>query len=165
MRLIAALLFALVSVVCEGQTTDIFLMAGSDFTRPGMRANLNIGVGRSMTSLNKIKIGNEATFSYTYENAGSHGFWHTDKGAHTESIGLMKNIPIGKQIIYSWQQVGITSLTGGEKGVQNRLYSGASIGYIIPVKGKWSLWLQESYNKVETVPWYTTTSIGVDYSF
>ena len=28
-----------------------------------------------------------------------------------------------------------------------------------------SVWIQESYNKVVTVPWYTTTSAGYTYSW
>jgi hypothetical protein len=28
-----------------------------------------------------------------------------------------------------------------------------------------SIWLQETYSKVNTVPWYTTSSVGYTYSF
>src|SRR5450631_2006716 len=57
-------------------STDFFIMPGSDFDRPGLvpRANLNIGIGHTFGFLKKGPIGNELTFGYTYENAGTHGF-------------------------------------------------------------------------------------------
>src|ERR1700729_2505476 len=60
-------------------STDFFIMPGSDFDRPGLvpRANLNIGIGHTFGFLKKDPIGDEVTFAYTYENAGS-GFWHSD---------------------------------------------------------------------------------------
>src|ERR1039458_5415589 len=58
-----------------GTSTDLFLMPGSDFDRPGLvpRANLNIGIGHTFGFLKKDPIGDELTFTYTYENAGSDG--------------------------------------------------------------------------------------------
>src|ERR1700756_5497994 len=80
----------------SGTSTDLFIMPGSDFVRPGLgtRANLNIGLGHTFGFLKKDPFGDELTFGYTYENAGSHGFFHTPFGAHTEAIGIMKNFPI-----------------------------------------------------------------------
>jgi hypothetical protein len=159
-------LFAL-SVGCHAQSTDIFLMPGSDFTRPGLhpRANLNIGIGHTLGPLKRSPVGDEVTLAYTYENAGSHGFWHTSQGSHTESIGLMKNLTLGPLGLYTWQQIGITSLTGTPKSVQNRLYSGSSLGVIWHFSHSSGVWFQETYNKVETVPWYTSSSIGYVISF
>src|SRR5580693_9985882 len=76
-----------------GTSTDFFIMPGSDFDRPGLvpRVNLNIGIGHTFKFLNKDPIGDELTFGYTYENAGSHGFFHTNFGSHTEALGIMKN--------------------------------------------------------------------------
>jgi hypothetical protein len=73
-----------------GTSTDFFIMPGSDFDRPGLvpRANLNIGIGHTFKFLNKDPIGDELTFHYTYENAGSHGFFHTNFGSHTEALGI-----------------------------------------------------------------------------
>src|SRR5580704_15119992 len=77
----------------SGTSTDLFVMFGSDFDRPGLlpRANDNIGIGHTFGFLKKDPFGDELTFGYTYENSGTHGFLHTDFGEHTESIGLMKN--------------------------------------------------------------------------
>src|ERR1700679_4223864 len=60
-------------------STDLFVMFGSDIDRPGSlpRANYNIGIGHTFAFLKKNPIGDELTFSYTYENAGTHGFLHT----------------------------------------------------------------------------------------
>lgn len=121
-----------------------------------------------MKSLGRVPLGDEITFSYTYENGGSHGFWHTDQGSHTETVGLMKNVamPGSKSLgAYTWIQSGLTSMTGGAASVQNRLYSGSSIGLIYHFTPHTSVWLQESYNKVTTVPWYTSTSIGYALSW
>jgi len=152
-----------------GTSTDLFVMAGSDFDRPGLlpRANYNIGIGHTFAFLKKDPIGDELTFGYTYENAGTHGFWHTRNGEHTEQIGVMKNfaLPATKMWTgYTWLQTGITSYTGSAH-VQNRLDSGASIGAIVHFTMRHSLWLQESYGKVVTVPWYTTSSLGYAYSW
>lgn len=150
-------------------STDLFIMIGSDFDRPGLlpRANYNIGIGHTFGFLKKDPIGDELTFGYTYENAGSHGFLHTDFGEHTESAGVMKNFSLPKTKVvtgYTWVQSGITSFTGNAR-VRNRLDSGLSLGVIVHFNGKNSIWIQEGYSKVVTVPWYTTSSIGYTYSW
>jgi hypothetical protein len=150
-------------------STDLFIMFGSDFDRPGLlpRANYNIGIGHTLGFLKKDPIGDELTFGYTYENAGSHGFLRTSYGEHTESAGVMKNFSLPKTKIvtgYTWLQSGITSYTGNAH-VQNRLDSGVSLGAIVHFNNRNSIWIQESYSKVVTVPWYTTTCIGYTYSW
>src|ERR1700680_2600114 len=62
-----------------GTSTDLYVMFGSDFDRPGLipMANLNIGIGHSVGFLKRDPLGDELTVSYTYENAGTHGFIHT----------------------------------------------------------------------------------------
>ena len=150
-------------------STDLFVMFGSDFDRPGLvpRANYNIGIGHTFGFLKKDPFGDELTFGYTYENAGAHGFLHTDFGEHTESVGVMKNfsIPRTKMVTgYSWLQTGPTSYTGNSH-IENRLDSGVSLGAIVHLSRSNSIWIQESYSKVVTVPWYTTTSIGYTYSW
>jgi hypothetical protein len=150
-------------------STDIFLMAGSDFDRPGLlpRANLNLGIGHTFAFLKKDPLGDEVTFAYTYENAGSHGYFHTAHGEHTEQLGLMKNFNLPKTTSvsgYTWLQSGITSYTGYAH-VENRVASAVSIGAIAHLSFHSSIWLQETYSKVNTVPWYTTSSIGYTYSF
>jgi hypothetical protein len=66
-----------------GTSKDLFVMFGSDFDRPGLlpRANYNIGIGHTFGFLKKDPVGDELTFGYTYENAGTHGFLHTPKGS------------------------------------------------------------------------------------
>jgi hypothetical protein len=153
----------------EGPSTDLFVMAGSDIDRPGSlpRANYNIGIGHTFRFLKRNPLGDELTLGYTYENAGTHGFLHTDFGEHTEQIGVMKNFALPKIRIltgYTWLQSGITSYSGYSHTL-NRLATGASIGAILHLSFHSSIWIQESYNKVVTVPWYTTSSIGYTYSW
>ena len=150
-------------------STDFFVMIGSDFDRPGSlsRANYNIGIGHTFGFPKKDPIGDELTFGYTYENAGTHGFLHSAYGEHTESAGVMKNFSLPKtktMTAYTWLQSGITSYTGNAH-VQNRLDSGVSLGTIVHFNNNNSIWIQESYNKVVTVPWYATSSIGYTYSW
>jgi len=79
----------------------------------------------------------------------------------------MKNFSIPKTKLisgYTWIQSGITSYTGNGQ-VANRFYSGVSLGAMIHLSRKSSIWIQESYNKVITMPWYTTTSVGYTYSW
>ena len=152
----------------EMPSTDLFVMFGSDFNRPGLlpRANYSIGVGHTFDFLKKNPVGDELIVDYTYENSGSHGFLHTDFGEHTESVGIMGNFAIPKTKTlagYTWLQSGITSYSGNMH-VWNRLASSASIGLMIRVNRHYSLWIQESFNKVVTVPWYTTTSVAYVYS-
>jgi hypothetical protein len=152
-----------------GTSTDLFVMMGLDVDRPGAlpRANYNIGIGHTFGFLKKDPIGDELTFAYTYENAGSHGFLHTQFGEHTETLGVMKNFSIPKAKAlggYTWLQAGPTSYTGHAE-VQNRLYSGAAVGLVIHFTDHHAIWVQESYNKVVTVPWYTTSSLGYTYSW
>ena len=144
-------------------------MFGSDFDRPGLvpRANYNIGIGHTFGFLNKCLIGDELTFAYTYENAGTHGFLHTLLGEHTESVGVMKNfsVPGTKRLTgYTWLQGGITTYTGSQS-VENRFVSSVSLGAVVHFSRSSSVWLQESYNKVVTVPWYTTASVGYTFSW
>lgn len=150
-------------------STDLFVMFGSDFDRPGLlpRANYNLGIGHTFSFLKKDPFGDELTFGYTYENSGSHGFLHTDFGEHTESLGVMKNFSIPKTKVvtgYTWLQTGLTTYTGNAH-LENRLDSGVSLGAIIHFSRSNSIWIQESYSKVVTIPWYTTTSIGYTYSW
>lgn len=153
----------------SGTSTDLFVMFGSDFDRPGLlpRANYNIGIGHTMGFLKKSPLGDELTFSYTYENSGSHGFLHTDFGEHTETVGLMKNFPVpGARVVtgYTWLQGGLTTYTGNPQ-IENRFVSGVSLGAVVHLSKNSSIWIQESFNKVVTVPWYTTSSIGYTYSW
>jgi hypothetical protein len=116
-------------------STDLFVMFGSDFDRPGLvpRANYNIGLGHTFGFLKKDPLGDELTFGYTYENSGTHGFLHTNFGEHTESGGVMKNFALPKTKVvtgYTWLQTGITTYTGNPK-LQNRLDSGVSLGAIV----------------------------------
>jgi hypothetical protein len=153
----------------SGTSTDLFVMAGSDIDRPGLlpRANYNIGIGHIFAFLKKDPLGDEFTFSYMYENAGSHGFLHTNYGEHTESLGIMKNFPLPRTKAlsgYTMIQSGITSYTGNTH-VQNRLDSGVSLGAIVHCNNNNSIWIQESYGKAVTVPWFTTASIGYTYSW
>jgi hypothetical protein len=152
-----------------GTSTDLFVMFGSDLARPGLlpKANYNIGLGHTFKFLKKDPIGDELTFSYTYENAGSHGFLHTDFGSHTEALGLMKNfgLPKTKRITgYTWIQGGLTSMTGNPT-VENRFYDGEALGIIVHLTEHSSVWVQELFNKIVTVPWYTTASIGYTRSW
>jgi hypothetical protein len=151
-----------------GTSTDLFVMLGSDFVRPGLvpKANYNIGIGHTFGFLKKDPIGDELTFAYTYEDAGS-GFWHSEFGSHTESFGVMKNfgLPKTKRVSgYTWVQVGITSFTGNAH-VQNRFYDGESVGAVVHFNDHNSIWIQEMFNKIVTTPWYTTTSIGYTKSW
>jgi hypothetical protein len=152
-----------------GTSNDLFVMFGSDFVRPGLapRANYNIGLGHTFAFLKKDPLGDELTFSYTYENGGSHGFFHTDFGSHTEALGIMKNfgLPRIKHITgYTWIQAGLTSMTGNPR-VEDRFYDGEALGAIIHFSNHSSIWIQELFNKIVTVPWYTTTSIGYTRSW
>lgn len=153
----------------SGTSTDFFVMPGSDFDRPGLvtRANLNIGIGHTFGFLKKDPLGDELTFAYTYENAGAHGFFHTDYGAHTETLGVMKNFDIPKTKVvaaYTWIQAGVTSLTGFSHTL-NRFYDGEALGAVIHFNKHSSTWIQETYNKIPTIPWYTTTGIGYTWSW
>jgi hypothetical protein len=153
----------------SGTSNDLFVMFGSDLVRPGLepKANYNIGLGHTFGFLKKDPFGDEITFGYTYENAGSHGFLHTGYGSHTEAFGLMKNfgIPRTKRLTgYTWIQGGITSLTGNP-ALQNRFYDGESLGLIVHFTDHHSIWIQETYNKIVTLPWYTTASIGYTRSW
>ena len=157
------------AMAMSGTSTDLFLMPGSDFDRPGLvpRVNLNIGIGHTFGFLKKDPIGDELTIAYTYENAGSHGFFHTDFGSDTEALGVMKNfgLPKTKAVSgYTMVQAGLTSFTGYAH-VENRFYDGEALGAMIHFDDHNSIWIQESYNKIPTVPWYTTTSIGYAWSW
>ena len=152
-----------------GTSNDLFVMFGSDLVRPGLlpRANYNIGFGHTFTFLKKNPIGDELTFSYTYENAGSHGFLHTDFGSHSETLGIMKNfgLPKTKRITgYTWVQGGLTSMTGNTY-IGNRFYDGEALGMIVHFTDHSSIWIQELFNKIVTVPSYTTASIGYTRSW
>jgi hypothetical protein len=152
----------------SGTSTDLFVMLGSDIDRPGdlPKANYNIGIGHTFGFLHKDPIGDELTFAYTYEDAGS-GFWHSPFDSDTESIGVMKNFGLPKTKVvtgYTWVQIGITSFTGGP-ATQNRFYDGESLGAIIHFNEHNSIWIQETFNKIVTVPWYTTTSVGYTWSW
>jgi hypothetical protein len=152
----------------SGTTSDLFIMPGADFVRPGLKpkTNFNVGLGHTFSALHKDPFGDELTFAYTYENAGMHGFWHTPFGSHTEAAGIMKDfsIPKAKALgAYTWIQLGLTSLTGSNY-VQNRLYSGEAGGVVVHLSSHDLIWLQETY-KIVTTSWYTSTNVGYVWSW
>ncbi len=65
---------------------------------------------------------------------------------------------------YTWVQGGITTMTGNAF-LENRFYDGESLGAIVHFNYQHSIWIQETYNKIVTVPWYTTASIGYTRSW
>src|SRR5580704_7719995 len=139
----------------SGTSTDLFVMLGSDFDRPGWvpAANYNIGIGHTFGFLKKDPIGDEITVAYTYESGGP-SFWHSAVNSDTESLGIMKNfgLPKTKRVTgYTWVQIGLTRYTGAG-GVQNRFYDGESIGAIAHFSNHSSIWIQETFNKIVTVP-------------
>ena len=151
-----------------GTSTDLYLMLGSDLDRPGWvpAANYNIGIGHTFGFLKKDPFGDELTVAYTYESGGP-SFWHSTINSDTESIGVMKNfgLPKTKRVTaYTWVQIGLTSYTGGG-AVQNRFYDGESIGAIVHFTDHSSIWIQETFNKIVTVPWYLTSSVGYTWSW
>ena len=152
----------------SGTSTDLFIMLGSDFDRPGLlpKSNYNIGIGHTFGFMKKDPIGDELTFGYTYEDGGS-GFWHSQFGSHTESFGIMKNfgLPKTKHVTgYTWVQAGISTFTGNPR-LQNHFYNGDALGAIVHFNDHNSIWIQEMFNKITTAPWYTTTSIGYTWSW
>jgi hypothetical protein len=152
----------------SGTSTDLFVMLGSDFVRPGNlpKANYNIGIGHTFGFLKNDPIGDELTFSYTYEDGGS-GFWHSQNGSHTEAIGVMKNFSLPKQKLvtgYTWLQGGISTFTGNPS-LQNHFYFSPAAGVVIHLNVHNSIWIQEMLNVITTVPAYTTTSIGYTRSW
>lgn len=170
MRTLISLLALSLSLVAGAQSpaTDVFLMPGTDVVRPGneLKSNLNIGIGHTFEFTKNSPVGDELTASYTYENAGSAEWIYSGYGAHTEALGVMRNFVLGKSPVglYTWQQLGITSLTGG-RNVQNRLFLASSLGLAIHFTPHQAIWVQEQINRVSTVPWCTTTSVGYVFSF
>jgi hypothetical protein len=169
--LVLPILLALFSFMAFAQSTDVFVMGGTDVTRPGsnLRTNLNVGIGHTEKFLKKNPFGDELTFSYTYENGGGHGFFHSGYGSHTENIGIMKNFSLPvvnkeKVTFYTWPLIGVTSMTGAPK-VENRLYLGAAFGVIYHVSPHFGIWTQATWNKVLTTPWYMSYTTGPTFSF
>ena len=151
-----------------GTSTDLYIMMGSDFVRPGLvpKANYNIGIGHTFGFMKKDPFGDELTFAYTYEDGGN-GFWHSQFGSHTEGFGVMKNFGLPKTKVvtgYTWIQGGISTFTGNPK-LQNHFYNGESLGAVVHFNNFNSIWIQETFNKIISVPWYTTTSIGYTRSW
>jgi hypothetical protein len=147
--------------------TDFTIYAGSDFVRPGglPRANLQFAIGHRFDWLLKNPLGSVLVFNYAYENAGTHGFFHTKFGSHSEDLGVMRDFRISKEHHisgYNLLQVGISTLTGDT--VTNHFNFNENVGVKFHLNRFNAIWVQETYNKVVTVPWYTVTEIGYTYS-
>jgi hypothetical protein len=73
----------------SGTSTDLYIMLGSDFDRPGLlpKANYNIGIGHTFGFLKKDPIGDELTFAYTYEDEGGHRL-HVGSSGYYKPHGL-----------------------------------------------------------------------------
>lgn len=159
-------LMVVLSVSVLSQKNDFFLMGGSSFVRPGWKgkANVNVGYGRIFESLDGFLLGNEITASYTYENAGE-GFFGANYATHTSTAGVMRMFDLSKRYaVYTWPVIGMTSMTGGGK-VQNRLYAGAGLGFVIRLREGNSIWIQPTYNKVASYPAYASLGIGYVFSW
>ena len=53
----------------------------------------------------------------------------------------------------------------GNPTVENRFYDGEALGMIIHFNDHSSIWIQELFNKIVTVPWCTTARIGYTRSW
>ena len=105
--------------------------------------------------MKKDPFGDELTLAYTYEDAGS-GFWHSDFGSDTEALGVMKNfaIPKTKWVTgYTWVQSGISSFTGGFRTCRITSTTGNPSARVMHFNVHNSIWIQETFNKILTVPW------------
>ena len=147
--------------------TDFTVYVGSDFVRPGglPRANLQFAVGHKFDGLLKDPLGSVLVFNYAYENAGTHGFFHTQYGSHSEDFGVMRDFHISERHHvsgYNLLQAGMSTLTGDT--VSNHFNFNENVGVKFHINRFNAIWVQETYNKVVTVPWYTVTSIGYTYS-
>ena len=147
--------------------TDFTVYVGSDFVRPGglPRANLQFAIGHRFDWLLKDPLGSVLVFNYAYENAGTHGFFHTQYGSHSEDFGVMRDFHISEKHHvsgYNLLQAGISTLTGDT--VTNHFNFNENVGVKFHINRFNAIWVQETYNKVVTVPWYTVTSIGYTYS-
>jgi hypothetical protein len=83
------------------------------------------------------------------------------------TFAFMKNfgLPKTKRLTgYTWVQGGITSMTGNQF-VENRFYNGDALGLIVHFNDHNSIWIQEMFNKLVTIPWYTTASVGYTRSW
>ena len=148
--------------------TDFTVYVGSDFIRPGglPRANLQFAVGHRFDSILKDPLGSVLVFNYAYENAGTHGFFHTQFGSHSEDLGVMRDFHISEKHHvsgYNLLQAGISTLTGDTE-LHNHFNFNENVGVKFHINRFNAIWVQETYNKVVTVPWYTVTSVGYTYS-
>ena len=148
--------------------TDFTVYVGSDFIRPGglPRANLQFAIGHKFDGLLKDPLGSVLVFNYAYENAGTHGFFHTQFGSHSEDFGVMRDFRISKEHHisgYNLLQAGISTLTGDTE-LHNHFNFNENVGVKFHINRFNAIWVQETYNTVVTVPWYTVTSIGYTYS-
>jgi hypothetical protein len=57
-----------------------------------------------------------------------------------------------------------SSITG-HAHVENRFYDGEPFGTVVHFNTHNSIWIQETFNKIPTVPWYTPTGIGYTWSW
>ncbi len=53
----------------------------------------------------------------------------------------------------------------GNVHVETRFYNGEALGAIVHFSGHSSIWIQATFSKVVTVPWYATIGIGYDWSW
>jgi len=147
--------------------TDFTVYVGSDFVRPGglPRANLQFALGHRFESILKDPLGSVLVFNYAYENAGTHGFFHTQYGSHSLDLGDMRDFHISREHHisgYNLLQAGVSILTGPT--ASNHFNFNENVGVKFHINRFNAIWVQETYNKVVTVPWYTVTSIGYTYS-
>jgi hypothetical protein len=53
----------------------------------------------------------------------------------------------------------------GTPHLQNHFYDGESLGGSVHFNNRNSIWFQDTFNKISTVPWYTTVSVGYTRSW
>jgi hypothetical protein len=67
----------------------------------------------------------------------------------------MKNfaVPKTKRVSgFKWIHAGITTLTGNAT-LQNHFYDGESLGAVIHFTNHHSIWIQETFDNIMTIPW------------
>jgi hypothetical protein len=155
------ILVAFLFVGIASAQTHLYLMMGSSFSRG---SNIySVAVGQNLNSMDTNLLGNELTFSYSYEKDRSHGIFCGKGLSQTESIGMMQKFSIKKMrmTMYSWPLMGVTSIAT-DHSVTHHFFLGAAFGTMFRLSDHNSLIVQEL---MAVTPMYTTVSIGYGRSW
>jgi hypothetical protein len=147
---------------------DFIPTPGSDSDRPGLAptANLNIGIGHTFRLLKKAPLVTNLCSPIDRKVQNPRVVLQLQLAFdRAQKLGVMKNFNLSKTEVVTGYMRQASAVSRAMTRLRIFFCDGESSGTVIHLNAQKTMWVQETYIKIPTVPWSTTTGIGFIWSW